>query len=371
MTAKEKSSLQKEIIAVLQPGQSGRLLLAPRIGKSKIILDLIKRDKIKGKILWVTPSSELANTAIPSEFSKWRATKYLSQLVTTTWAGLSKCKGQYDLIVLDEEQFMTSNNAINLISGELSGKQILSMTGTETKSKDKQELYDSLNLEILYELSINEAVDIGLLANYDIKVVLVELDPNKNIEIKYKDKQTKEEKSFMTSEQKQYEYLCRSIGNQATKMGVLKRRRIIGTSRAKVTAAKYILNSLEGRRLIFTHDSSQAEELCDYTYHSKTSDTYLKQFMSGEIEKIAMVNKGGTGYTYERIDHLILVQTDSDNNGLTSQKLSRTLLGQKNYKATIWILCLKDTKDMEWLASTLNNFDSDKIRYLDFKNLVL
>jgi len=369
MTNKEKSELQKEVVNSIKPGESGRLLLAPRIGKSKIIIDLIKRDKIKDKILWVTPTSKLANEDIPKEFEKWKAKRYLKQLETTTWKGLINCSGDYGIIVLDEEQFMTENNAAPLLNGTLTGKTIISMTGTESKTKTKRELYKKLGLDVLYKISINQAVDIGLLSNYEIKVVMVQMDRNKNIEVKYKDKVTKKEKSFVTSEEKQYEYLTRRLEKNKTKFGLLQRMRIIGNSQSKVGAAKYIINSLEGRRLIFAVDRNQAEDLCDHVYHGNSNDEDLKKFISGDITKIAMVNKGGTGYTYSAIDNLIMIQVDSDNNGLTSQKIARTLLKQGTYKAVIWILCLEETQDLVWLNSTLENFDKKKVTYINFKDL--
>ena len=371
MTSKEKSELQKEVINSVKKGQSGRLILAPRIGKTKMIIDLIKRDKIKGKILWVTPTSKLATEDIPAEFDRWKAKKYKKQLQTVTWRGLQSITGNYGLIVLDEEQFATELNLKTLLKGELTTDTLLCMTGTESKSKEKKELYDKLKLNVLYRITINKAVDIGLLSNYKIKVLMVDLDDKMNIEVKYKDKRTKQEKSFMTSELKQYEYQCRKLEQNSTKFGIMMRRQIIGNSPAKLGAAKYIINSLEGRKLIFAVNTKQADELCDYVYHSKSDDTDLKKFISGDISKIAMVNKGGTGYTYTKIDSLIMTQVDSDNNGLTSQKIARTLLAQGNYEACIWILCLKETQDVVWLNSTLQSFDESKIEYIEFKDLEL
>lgn len=369
MTSKEKSKLQKEVLDAIVVGKSGRLILAPRIGKTKIIIDLIKRDKIKGKILWVTPTAKLATEDIPAEFVKWKARTYLKQLETSTWKGLHNCTGDYGLIVLDEEQFMTEKNSKNLILNKLKGKLVISMTGTESRNKTKQQLYKDLKLKVLYKISINTAVDIGLLSNYKIKVVMVPMDNKKNILVEYKDKVTKKTKSFMTSEQSQYEYLTRRLETNMTKFGVLHRMHIIGNSPSKLGAAKYIINSLEGKKLIFAVSRKQAEELSDYVYHGKSDDTDLKKFINGEITKIAMVNKGGTGYTYSAIDNLIMTQVDSDNNGLTSQKIARTLLEQKDYKACIWLICLEDTQDSIWLASTLMSFDPSKIEYINFKDL--
>lgn len=373
MTAAEKSKLQKEVVDTLKPGHSGRLLLAPRAGKSKIIIDYIKKHKIDGPILWVTPTSKLANEDIPAEFVRWNAKKYLKQLVTVTWRGLEKAMGHRALIVLDEDQHITEKNSAPLVQETLTADVILSMTGTESKSKAKKDIYAKLNLKPLYRISINKAVNIGLLANYNVKVVMVELDERKDIEVKYVDKTTKEEKSFMTSELKQYEYLTRRLESRGkTKFGLLQRRRIIGNSPSKVKAAKYIINSLEGKRLIFTTDRKQAEDISPYTYHGSTDDKDLKKFISGEVSKIAMVNKGGTGYTYTEIDHLFMIQADSDRNGLTTQKIARTLLEQGDYVANIWIFCLKDTQDELWVNSALSNFDPKRIEYInDYKTLEL
>lgn len=363
--------MQKEVLLEFPKGQSGRAILAPRTGKSKIVIDLIKRDDIKDGILWVTPTTRLATKDIPSEFKRWKAMKYLPQVEAVTWKGLSKITGHYGLIILDEEQFMTATNAQHLLAGDLTGNVIISMTGTESKAQVKKQLYQRLNLEVKYRLSINDAVRLGLLSDYKITVVGIDLDTKKNVEVNYKDKRTKKPKSFMTSEEDTYNYLTLRIEKAKTKFGLIQRRQVIGNSKSKVGAAKYIVNSLEGKRLVFAVSMKQAEEICPYVYHGKTDEKDLDKFMKGTIDKIAMVNKGGTGYTYTLVNHLIIVQIDSDTNGLTSQKITRALLKQGDFKTNIWILCLRKTQDEIWLDSTLENFDASKIEYINFEDLVL
>ena len=322
MEKEERDKLQKKIVKSILKDSSGRLLLSPRMGKTKIIIDIIKRDKPKGKILWVTTTTKLATEDIPMEFEKWKGKKFLKQLETTTWKSLPKVKGHYDLIIFDEEQFMTEANVKPYFEKEFSANRILSMTGTPSKTKVKLELYKRLNLSVIYELSLNSAVDIGILSNYSIKVVNIDMDTCNNIFVEYKDKKTGELKSFQTSEVKQYEYQTRRIDSNMTKFGLMHRLHGIKNSPSKLGAAKYIINSLPGKKLIFTASIAQAEELCDHVYHGKTGTEDLDLFVSGKIDKIAMVNKGGTGYTYSNIDHLILTQVDSDRNGLTTQKIS-------------------------------------------------
>jgi hypothetical protein len=209
-----------------------------------------------------------------------------------------------------------------------------------------------------------------MLANYTIKVIEVDMGTKKTIEAGSKAKR------FMTSELKQYTYL-HNVAQQAI-MGhrsdatfrILARMRAVKNSPAKTEAAAWLINHLEGRKLIFSATIKQAEDLCQHTYHSKTDNIDLKEFQAGNIDEIAMVNAGGTGFTYKKLDHLIMTQIDSDKNGLTSQKIARTLLDQKDYKATVWIISLVGTQDEKWVQSVLANFDKTKVEYLRFKNMV-
>lgn len=369
MTNKEKSKIQKEIVDSLELKPHGRLLLAPRVGKSKLAIDIIKKNKPKS-ILWVTPLAKLAEEDIPQEFETWGAKSYLKKLTTVTWTSLNKIKGHFDMIILDEEQFITENN-VSGFKDNITYEYIVSMTGTRTKHQDKIDLYKLLNLKILYELSINEAVDVGLLANYNIKVIEIDMSKERTIKAGTKDK------PFMTSEEENYRWLS-STAQKAifqkrkdSQFRILARMRAIYNSLSKTNAAKYLMDNLEGRKLFFCASIEQADFLCVNTFHSQTNDKNLNDFINGVINEITMVNSGGVGTTFKEIDHLVMTQADSDKNGLTSQKIARTLLEQGDYKATIWLLCLIGTQDEKWVESALENFDRTKVEYIRFKNFKL
>lgn len=370
MTDKERIALTKEILSVTPEDFCGRYLLAPRFGKTKLGIELIKKRKPKS-ILWVTPLADLAKVDIPAEFIKWKAKAYLKKLSTCTWKSLEKEVGEYDMIILDEEQFATENNLKTLLNGKLKAKSLITMTGTSSKYEHKQELYQRLGLKIIYRMDINSAVDLGLLANYKINVIQVPMSTEKNI------KAGNDKVQFMTSEEKQYEYFDNQFRNAVSQSRLdipyrmLARMRAIYDSPSKTEVAKYLMSYLKGRKLFFCSSVKQAESICTYTFHNKSDGKDFRNFISGNINEIAMVNKGGTGATYKEIDHLVLVQADSDNNGLTSQKLSRTLLQQEDYLACIWIICLKGTQDEKWIESALGRFDKSKVEYFTFDDLKL
>lgn len=362
MDIKAREELQKEIVDSLPLKPHGTLLLSPRLGKTKIVLDIIKANNPES-ILWVTPLGELAEKDIPNEFDKFKMKRYKKKLQTVTWASLSKVDGHKTMIILDEEQYATENNLINILSGKLSYDYIISMTGTESRTGNKQDLYRKLNLEILYNFDINQAVNADILADYTINVVKIPMSLDNNILA------GNAKNRFYTSEEKQYAYLDKVVRNShpaKAMFPILARRRAIINSPSKDKIAKDLVANLSGRKLIFAGSIKQASELCPQTYHSKTDNTYLRMFINNEINTLSLVNSGGTGVTYTGIDHLILTQVDKDNNGLTSQKIARTLLKQgEDYKATIWILCLKETQDEVWVKSTLERFDESKVNYIE------
>jgi superfamily II DNA or RNA helicase len=365
MTNKEKSALQKEILDSLPEQPTGRLILAPRSGKTKLIIDLIKRDQ-PNSILWVTPSSKLADEVIPQEFDKWKAKTYKRRLTTSTYKSLVNIEGTFDIIIFDEDQHITPANVINILKHKtLVGRTMVAMTGTPSDNRIKNQLYDILGIsEVLYEISIDKAVEIGLIANYRIKVVYAEMSKAKTMEAGSKTKR------FMTSELANYQYLTKMVNNappKQQKFRRLNRMRAIKNSPSKTAVAQQILRILGGRRLIFAGTIEQSKKLSQFTFNSKTNDAHLEMFKEGKINSLALVNSGGTGFTYKAIDHLVVVQADSDSNGLTSQKITRTLLDQPDYMATIWIVCLRGTQDENWVSSTLNRFDREKVEFYTFE----
>lgn len=369
LSSREKTVLQKEVVDSIDFHPHGILNLAPRTGKTKLIIDLIKRDKYNS-ILWVTPDAKLAEEDIPEEFKKWKATRYISKLTTSTYASLHKVVGYYDIVILDEIQHITENNSVGLVNRSIDYISIVGMTGTPTKHENKKDLYSALKLKPLYEISIKNAVDVGLLPDYNITVVSVPLGIERNFTAGTK------AKPFITTESANYAYLSRQVTNAISSgvqnsitFKILARMRGIKNSPSKFAVAQYLIDHLKGRKLFFCGSIKQAEALTEFTYHSKTNGDHLRDFKNKHIDTLALVNSGGTGHTYETIDNLVVVQADSDKNGLTSQKITRTLLSQGEYKANIWIICLEDTQDEVWIDSVLDNFDRSKVRKITFKQL--
>lgn len=364
----EKSRVQKDIVDSLPTPCHGLLNLAPRVGKTKIAIDIIKKEKPE-RILWVTPSTKLRDIDIPEEFKTWKALNYLKRTDIICYASLAEHEGNYRTIILDEYQDITENNVEPLLNGKITYSNIIGLSGTHPKHKEKQEIYDKLDLKILISISIDEAVELGLIAPYKITVIECRLDPRtKNVAGGSK------KKPFMTTEEKHYTYLTRIINakrfsnQEVPKFFYLNRMRFIYDLKSKNEFARKFMNKLEGRTVVFTGGIAQAEALCQYTYHSKTDDTHLNMFHNGEIDELAMVNSGGVGHTFRNVDNFIIVQVNSDLKGDATQKISRSLVLQEDYVANIYILCVINTVDEQWKDKVIGQLNRDRVEHVSWNN---
>ena len=368
----ERGEIQKEIVDRIPPKPHGLIQLAPRVGKTKIAIDILKREKPK-KVLWVTLNTKLRDKDIPEEFLKWRAKGLLTNTDILCYPSLKKVKGHYDIIILDEYQDLTPQNAKTLLSGELTYGSILGLSGTHPKHQEKNDLYDSLKLDALVSMSIDDAVELGLIAPYNIKVVLLPLDDK----VKYI-KSGKTGKTFYQTERQKYTYFNKVLGKYEQEFQYppasfyMNRMKFIYQLESKHQYTKQILKKMQGRTLVFTSSIQRAEELSKHTHHSKKAknDDTMKKFIEGEIPTLACVNAGGIGFTYRGVDNFIITQVNSDTKGDATQKIARSLVKQDNYVANIYLIVSADTVDEQWKDKVLQNFNPSRVEYINFKDLL-
>ena len=142
----------------------------------------------------------------------------------------------------------------------------------------------------------------------------------------------------------------------------LNRMRFIYNLKSKNSFAKELVKALKGRTLVFTGSIENAENICENVYHSKTNDKKLQDFINGKIDKLACVNAGGVGFTYRNVNNFVIVQTNSDKKGDTTQKIARSLVYQEGYTANIIILTVRDTVDESWTKQVLEKFNDSNIK---------
>lgn len=341
-----QDEIQKELLSKVPRNLSGLFYVAPRVGKTRMAFQLIDRDEYTN-VLWVTPSKLLVDKGLKEEAAACDFD--FSKLTTSTYASLHKVKGSFDLILLDEVHHVTYRNTVNLFSGDLAYKTIIGMSGTKTRDKDKREIFHSLKLYPFVDYDIKAAKEDKIISDYDIEVINVDLDTQKNLKVEFQKSffYTSEKLSYMAYTKKMKE----ASNTQQKIRYALLRKRVIANAANKFVC---IPELIEGRTLIFVSTQKQAESL-NYFYHSTSGDKWLKAFEEKKIPFLALVSKGGTGYTFYEIDTVIITQADSDNNGQVVQKIMRGMLKDVKH-LKIKILCAKDTQDEVWVKKVLENF---------------
>lgn len=372
-----REKVQAEALqAVIDNDGSGILCLATGSGKSLIGINyckyLYKDLGKKFKCLLVVPTEKLRDTNWQDEFSKWKGlTIYNNCLDRTCYASLNKIKNkEYDLVLFDEIHRSTPNNFKFFENNVVNN--ILGLTATYPKDEIKKDLFDKIGLKVVFSYSLDNAVKAGVVAPYKIKVIELTLD-DKEKYIKAGSK----EKPFLTTEFGQYNYLNTIMqkilysGKDAPAWLFLKRMHFIYNLKSKTKVAKSIIEQIpkDERTLIFCGSIEQATELCPHRFHSKTDDKDLTSFCKEKINQLACVNALNEGMNIPNLDNAVIVQLNS-NELSTIQRIGRCIRHRPGHEATIYILSVIQTQDEKWVKKALENFDSNNIEYLSYKNFI-
>jgi len=342
----------------LDHGEFGILNLCPRFGKIFTSINILEKLDKDINILIAYPDLKI-KAAWEEDFKK---RKYKNQNITyTTHLSLKKhTAGFYDLVILDEIHLL-SEAQIEAVK-ELQCVSVLGLTGTLSSWTEKT-LNSELQLSVLARYPIEQAIDEGVITDYEITVVSTALDNTRLND--YKGKHRTEKKQFDS-----YGWVIDQLErqNKPTMFLRLARMRIIQNSIAKMELTRRLLAKHKDERvLVFCGLTKIADDLGIPVYHSKAGekDTF-EAFANGEGNHLAVVKIGNTGVTYKPLNRVIINYFDSNGENL-AQKINRCMAMEYNTpdkKAHIYIVSSTEEVEKKWLKSALEFFDKDKIKYI-------
>lgn len=355
-----RSIIQKEATnTILKNRFIGLLLISPRVGKTKIVIDALNTVEKELRILILAPKKPIFKSW-KLEIKKW---KLKQSNITFLWSNsINKAEGFYDLIICDEIHEY-NNKVINVLKKlQKKRSRILGLTGTLDPIKEEL-LLKQLNINCIYRYTISQAITDGIIADYEIICKAVQLD---NID-KYIVAGSKE-KPFKQTEQEAYSYWNRrynlALINQEFKyldFLMSQRIKIIYNSISKLKATQELLIK-QTRAIVFTGRQEIADQICS-SYHSKSENNNLELFSNKEINHLSVVSLVSMGITIPNLKIAIFNQLKSNEN-LALQQAMRTMNMDDGRKATIYIIYLENTRDEEWLKNALKGFDSNKIIFV-------
>ena len=275
---------------------------------------------------------------------------------------------QFDIVIIDEihllseAQIQAARDLIRI------NKNVLGLTGTMTTATESV-LDMDLDLQVIAQYPIEQAIAEGVIVDYQITVIKVPLDTTTLIKNKNK---MQTEKRMFDATSWVIDQLEREGRN--TMMLRLKRMRIIQNSIAKQRMTRAVLSKYANERiLVFCGTTDIADNLGIPSYHSKSKESkdVFENFANGEGNHLAVVKIGNTGVTYKPLNKVVLNYFDSNAENL-AQKVNRCMAMEYNNpdkKAQIYIICTNEPVEEKWLKKALEFFDNDKIKVVNIDKI--
>ena len=356
---------QKEFADIWMTKKWGILNLCPRFGKIYTTINILEKFNPDISILIAYPDVKIKD----SWEEDFKTRKYNNPNITyTTHLSMHKhTTNMYDIVIIDEIHLLSDAQIDAAYDLTLINHQVLGLTGT-LSSWTESDLMDRLELPVLANYSIEQAIEEGVIVDYQITVIKVPLD-NKIVQT-VKGKARTEKKHFDACS-----WVIDQLESEGknTMMLRLKRMRIIQGSIAKLRMTKAVLNKYANERiLVFCGTTDSADSLGIPSHHSKSSDKEgFKRFAEGEGNHMAVVKIGNTGVTYKPLNKVILNYFDSNAENL-AQKVNRCMAMEYNNpdkKAQIYIISTNEAVEEKWLNKALEFFDKSKIKVVNINEI--
>jgi superfamily II DNA or RNA helicase len=357
-----KNEVQLEALKATEGKRKCSVVLGTGVGKTLVGLSHIEINTTAlMKVLIVAPKKSI--------FQSWKddAVKFgkedlLGRMTFTTYLSLNKHNpNDYHAVYLDEMHSLLDSHRgfLQLYKGK-----ILGLTGTPPKRdySEKGKLVQEF-CPVVYTFKADDAVENGILNDYQIIVHQIQLSNQKVYEAKTFNK------TYLASEVANYTYWSRrlDVGGSNIHITRVMRMKAMMEYPSKEIYTKKLMESISTKCIVFANTQAQADRLCKHSYHSGNVDSEdnLRLFKDGEITKLSSVMQLNEGVNIPNLKQGIIMHAYG-NERKAAQRIGRLLRLNPDDKAIVHILCYMDTVDEKWVTEALEGFDQTKIIWKDF-----
>ena len=358
----DREEIQAEALKATVGKQKCSVVLGTGVGKTLVGLKHMELNTTPlMRTLVVAPKKSIFQSW-KDDAETFNMQEQLSRITFTTYLSLNKHNpGDFDAVYLDEAHSLLDSHRgfLQLYKGK-----ILGLTGTPPKYRDseKGKLVQEF-CPVVYTFKADEAIENGILNDYQIIVHELELDTAKNYAVNMKTK------SFTTSEQLNYNYWGQRLETGSGPAHILRvmRMKAMMEYPSKEKYTKILMNSINNKCIVFANTQDQADRLCDHSYHSNNpkSEENLEDFKAGNITKLSTVMQLNEGVNIANLKQGIIMHSYG-NERKASQRIGRLLRLNPDDKAIVHILCYVGTVDEKWCKEALEGFDQSKILWKNY-----
>jgi len=357
-----KDEIQLKAIEATEGHKRCSVVLGTGVGKTLVgLTHLEKNSTALMRCLVVAPKKAIYQSW-KDDAEKFDKHHLLGRITFTTYLSLNKHNpNDYDIIYLDEVHSLLDSHRGFLYNYK---GVILGLTGTPPKYKhsEKGKLVNEF-CPIVYTFKADDAIENGILNDYQIIVHMLQLSEVKDYEVEM------QKKKFKTSEYLNYSYWTRRLDVATSGVHIIRimRMKALMEYPSKEKYARILFNSIEGKCILFANTQAQADKLCNHSYHSgnTNSEENLLMFKNGEINKLSAVLQLNEGVNIPNLKQGIIMHAYG-NERKSSQRIGRLLRLNPDDKAIVHILCYVGTVDEKWVKEALEDFDQSKIIWKDY-----
>jgi len=359
MSLERRIEIQTEATKAITDNKfRGIIDTAFRVGKSKITIDALNTVKSEINVLILAPYLSILDSW-KAEIEKWGLKDTIT--VSFLWSNsLKKNNEVYHLIIADECHAYNKSVLLQLRRHQLNGTRILGLTGTLDQVAEWN-LDNILSIKPIYSYSFDQAVADGIIADYSVTCIGVDLDDKVPCHTIFKDQPQVTEKVAYEYWDKLYKKAAKEMKYDKLRFYMMKRKDIIYTSYTKFEKTKEIV-AQQKRCLIFSARQEIADLLGDSQFHSKSKKT-LEKFQEGKTNKLSVISMVSMGITISNLKVAIFNQMKSIE-ALALQQAARILNLEDGINATIIVIYLKKTQDEEWVKDATKGFNKTKIEWI-------
>lgn len=362
----KRTELQTKMTSVIIDNKKGLYAVSPRFGKTKATIDALK-NFIDKNVLISVPYENLISTW-KKEFEKWDKfnANNIEYICHSSLDKFSR-KGENfkpDILIIDEIHTALSFSRLNAIR-RFNPERLIGLSGS-LGQKHINLLKTNLDLNILYEYTVDESVEDGIVKDYEIHIHRVPLDISRTYVKQYKRSKVSHTEMDMNLILSTEVSKAMDEGNPTrTKFAALARARFLYNLRSKNEKAIQLLNGFPGRCIVFTQLSAVADSICNHSHHNKSRNNSLELFLEEKIQKLSVVNMTDMGITFPNLHKAILVSIQASEDKAIQRILRTMTLDENHPKAQIHIVISAGTQEEKWLKNAIKSFDQNKIKYHD------
>ena len=358
----KREEVQEEALKATEGRRRCSVVLGTEVGKTLVgLLHIQKNTSELHNVLVVAPKKSIFQSW-SDDAVKFGKQDLLKRITFSTYIGLPKRDpNEYDYIYLDECHSLLDSHRVFL---DVYKGGILGLTGTPPKHKSSEKgMMVSQFCPVVYTFKADDAIDNGIINDYQIIVHELKLDEAKNYQVNMKTK------SFVTSEKQNYNYWGNRIemGQGPAQMLRVMRMKAMMEYPSKEKYTKQLMQSINTKCIVFANTQDQADRLCRFSYHSgnSNSEQNLISFKEGKINKLSCVLQLNEGINIPELRQGIIMHAYG-NERKASQRIGRLLRLNPQDKAIVHILCYTGTVDERWVKEALEGFDQSKILWKDY-----